>query len=90
MVAIIRVFLRNEGPDELPAQNGASAQIDKISDGETAIQAESGRLASLGALMALGGKMIGFDLTSDEIQSAARELFGIVRDRMKRIRWARS
>jgi hypothetical protein len=91
MVAIIPGFLRNEGPDELPAQNGVSAQSDKISDGETAIQAESGRLALLGGcLMALGGTMIGFDLTSDEIQSAACELFGTVRDRMKRIRWARS
>jgi hypothetical protein len=70
MVAIIPVFLRNEGPDELPAQNGVSAQSDKISDGETAIQAESGRLALPGCcLMALGGKMIGFDLTSDEFNA---------------------
>jgi hypothetical protein len=50
MIAIIPGFLRNEGPDAIPAQNNVPAQSDKTSDAEAAIQAESGRLALLGGL----------------------------------------
>jgi hypothetical protein len=48
MVAIIPGFLRNEGLDGFPAQNGVPAQSDKTSDTKSAIQAESGRLVLLG------------------------------------------
>jgi hypothetical protein len=40
--------------------------------------------------MALGGKLMGLGMGLGEIQSVAGELFETVRDKMERIRWARS
>src|SRR5258708_23016445 len=79
-IGIILGFLRNEGPSDK-----VQALIDKIPGAETAIAASnnSSGLSRLmgGGLMALGTKLMGLGLGIDEIQSIARELFRVCRDK---------
>jgi hypothetical protein len=79
--AIIPGSLRSEG-----AAHKFQVLIDNIPDAEAASEAPSGagwRVGLLGdRLKARGGKLIGLGLSMGEIQSAAGELFKLVRDRV--------
>jgi hypothetical protein len=73
-------FLRKEGPSEQ-----VRSLIEQIPGAETAIAAAgSGGLASMlgGGIMALGARLMGMGLGMSEIQSLARELFKLGRDKI--------
>ena len=79
-IGIILGFLRNEGPADK-----VQALIDEIPGAEAAIGApSSGGLVGMvgGGLMALGSKLMGLGLSMSEIQSVARELFKLGRDKI--------
>jgi hypothetical protein len=80
-IGIILDFLRKEGPSEK-----VQALIEQIPGAEATITASSnsGGLARLmgGGLMALGTKLMALGLSMGQIQSVAREIFKLGRDKI--------
>lgn len=80
-VGAILGFLRKEGPAEQ-----VRSLIDQIPGAENAIAAagSGGGLASMlgGGIMVLGARLMGMGLGMSEIQSLARELFRLGRDKI--------
>lgn len=80
-IGIMLGFLRSEGPSDK-----VQALIDKIPGAEAAIAASStgGGLSKLmgNGLMAVGTRLMALGLGMGEIQSIARELFKICRDKI--------
>jgi len=80
-VGIMLGFLQKEGPSE-----SVQALIDQIPGAETLIAASSkgGGLSKLmgGGIMAVGARLMGLGLGMADIQSVARELFRLGRDKI--------
>ena len=80
-IGIMLGFLRSEGPSDK-----VQALIDKIPGAEAAIAAAStgGGLSKLmgNGMMAVGTKLMALGLGMGEIQSIARELFALSRDKI--------